>query len=238
MAGWCCRISGPNTFPEQHDEIRPLAQRYCQIIIFLCFFRFRTFPCQSSVFLYLPFCRYRFLRFPARTGDGNQGHAKWLAITPLPAWIFVVLSFWRPVFWRVSVILAAIAYTLTVLLALVNFGFHGFYGTPISQIIFGLFQDDTFAMVNTLLEDRPVLRYACAQVLLAGVPFAGGYMIHIGERRIAGLKTYILLSVSGRADDGSHQGQFGYVSVAEAGLFCFTICFHQCDGPGRSRFPV
>lgn len=54
-----------------------------------------------------------------------------------------------------------------VLLDTVNFGFFSFYKTPISPLVFGFFQDDTKAILQTLWQDWPVLSYLL--VLCAGL---------------------------------------------------------------------
>lgn len=55
-------------------------------------------------------------------------------------------------------------------LSLGNYGFYGFYGTPFSPLVFGLFQDDTEAILVTLWKDWPIFSYLIAWVLLTIVP--------------------------------------------------------------------
>lgn len=74
---------------------------------------------------------------------GLRVDAKWLAILLLPAWICVLLSYWKAFFWKLARILAFVGMFVTALLTVINFGFYGFYATPISPIIFGFLQDDT-----------------------------------------------------------------------------------------------
>ena len=72
---------------------------------------------------------------------GLRVDAKWLAILLLPAWICVLLSYWKAFFWKLARILAFVGMFVTALLTVINFGFYGFYATPISPIIFGFLQD-------------------------------------------------------------------------------------------------
>ena len=102
---------------------------------------------------------------------GLRVDAKWLAIALVPAWVFIVLSLWKDFFYRIALFLAGIACSLLVLLDIVNFGFFGFYRTPISSIIFGLFQDDTKAILETIWDDWPVFLYVSCFAALAALPF-------------------------------------------------------------------
>lgn len=72
---------------------------------------------------------------------GLRVDAKWLAILLLPAWICVLLSYWKAFFWKLARILAFVGMFVTALLTVINFGFYGFYATPISPIIFGFLQE-------------------------------------------------------------------------------------------------
>lgn len=90
---------------------------------------------------------------------GLRVDAKWLAILLLPAWICVLLSYWKAFFWKLAHILAFVGMFVTALLTVINFGFYGFYATPISPIIFGFLQDDTKAIVITIMKDWPVFTY-------------------------------------------------------------------------------
>lgn len=108
---------------------------------------------------------------------GIRVDAKWLALALVPAWLSLLVSFWRASFWKVARICAALGYGAVLVLAVVNFGFYGFYGTPISPIIFGFFQDDTWAIVQTLWQDWPVARYAAALLILLALPWIGTYWV-------------------------------------------------------------
>lgn len=54
-----------------------------------------------------------------------------------------------------AVFLAALLF----LLSLINFGFFGFYGSPINSLIFGFVQDDTWTVIVSVVKDWPVVRY-------------------------------------------------------------------------------
>ena len=101
---------------------------------------------------------------------GLRVDAKWFSTLVAPAWIFLCLSLWRPVFWKLAVGFGCFASAVTTIMAVVNFGFFDFYRTPISPIIFGLFQDDTAAVVKTLLVDWPIFQYLFCLVVLIGFP--------------------------------------------------------------------
>lgn len=96
-----------------------------------------------------------FAEFLPAAWMGVRVDAKWLATLAVPAWLLLCLSAWRYVFWRLAVWMAGLATAIAVTVAVVNFGFYDFYRTPISPIIFGLFQDDTTAIVKTLQSDWP-----------------------------------------------------------------------------------
>lgn len=125
---------------------------------------------------------------------GLRVDAKWLALMLLPAWISVILSYWKGVFWRLACVLAGLGLFVAALLTVVNFGFYGFYGTPISPIIFGFLQDDTKAIIITIMEDWPVLTYLLCLAGLMAVPFACAWLAGVRERRI-GKGAHAVLSI-------------------------------------------
>ena len=104
-------------------------------------------------------------------GVGIRVDAKWLSLALLPAFLVFILSYWRPFLFNYSAILAGLGLFGMVLLDAVNFGFFSFYKTPISPLVFGFFQDDTKAILQTLWQDWPIITYLL--VLSAGiaVPF-------------------------------------------------------------------
>ena len=100
-------------------------------------------------------------------GVGVRVDAKWLSLALLPAFLVFIFSYWKPFFFKYSAVLAGIGLFGMVLLDTVNFGFFSFYKTPISPLVFGFFQDDTKAILQTLWQDWPVLSYLL--VLCAGL---------------------------------------------------------------------
>ncbi len=121
---------------------------------------------------------------------GFRVDAKWLSILLLPAWIaFLPAAKW-PFCWRVAKGLAGCGLFAAVLLSLVNFGFFGFYATPINAVIFGFLQDDTKAIVKTIWSDWPVFRYFFALVLLTGLPFVLAALIPESKKSGFGWKRY------------------------------------------------
>lgn len=122
------------------------------------FFRFRSGAVDFADFL------------PALS-TGLRLDAKWLAILLLPAWASAVLAAPFPRFFHpLSRALALIGLAAAAIASVVNVGFYEFYGTPISSIIFGLFQDDTKAIVKTLASDWPVFSYAAAIIGCIALP--------------------------------------------------------------------
>ena len=90
---------------------------------------------------------------------GVRIDAKWLATLILPAWICWLMSAKWPKAKKWAEAFGLIAGGLMVLLGFVNIEFFRFYGTPLSAVIFGLFQDDTQAIIKTVLTDWPILPY-------------------------------------------------------------------------------
>ena len=101
---------------------------------------------------------------------GLRIDAKWLATLFIPAWIALLCSFRWERSWTVTVVLGVLAHFIAVTFALINFGFYTFYGTPISSVIFGFFQDDTKAIVLTLLADWPIFHYLSAAFVAVIAP--------------------------------------------------------------------
>lgn len=97
--------------------------------------------------------------------------AKWLAISLVPAFVLWVLSFkWAKLF-KSAVFFGIAGAVAFFTLALVNFGFYAFYNTPISAQVFGLVQDDTWAIIVTVLKDWPVFSYLFVLAVLTAAPF-------------------------------------------------------------------
>jgi hypothetical protein len=113
-----------------------------------------------------------FAAFLPAFATGLRVDAKWLAIALLPSWALLLASRRFAGLWKAAAALAAIGWTATAALALINFGFYGFYGTPISTVVFGFFQDDTKAIVKTIWDGWPVGLYFLALAALSILPFA------------------------------------------------------------------
>lgn len=90
---------------------------------------------------------------------GVRIDAKWLATLLVPAWILWLVGGRFATLRRFALGFGLLGGGLMVLLGLVNIEFYRFYGTPISVIIFGFFQDDTKAVVTQILKDYPVVQY-------------------------------------------------------------------------------
>ncbi len=101
---------------------------------------------------------------------GARLDAKWFSILLLPSWLLWLAGLWRPLFLKAARYLAVIVLAVFVLLGLVNFGFYGFYVTPISSLIFGFLQDDTKAIVITIWRDWPVVNYVICWFILSLIP--------------------------------------------------------------------
>lgn len=101
---------------------------------------------------------------------GLRVDAKWLSTLILPAWILFCFSLWKTIFWKLSVYMAAFAMAISVIVAVINFGFFDFYRTPINSIVFGLFQDDTKAILYTLIKDWPIVQYVICLIILICLP--------------------------------------------------------------------
>lgn len=95
---------------------------------------------------------------------GIRFDAKWTAIVFLPALVVLLIACAVPESLRnplykvsdgVTVFLASSLF----LLSLINFGFYGFYGSTINALIFGFVQDDTWAVIVSVVKDWPVVRY-------------------------------------------------------------------------------
>lgn len=102
---------------------------------------------------------------------GARVDAKWLSILFLPAWIAALLSIRWPELGRLVKALSGGALAAAVIAGLVNVGFYAFYGTPISSLVFGFFQDDTWAILKTLASDWPIFTYISSAAVCIALPF-------------------------------------------------------------------
>lgn len=104
-------------------------------------------------------------------GVGIRVDAKWLSLALLPAFLVFLFSYWKPFLFKYAAVLAGFGLFGMVLLDAVNFGFFSFYKTPISPLVFGFFQDDTKAILQTLWQDWPILSYLLVLFCGIAVPF-------------------------------------------------------------------
>ena len=89
---------------------------------------------------------------------GFRVDLKWSLLLLLPAWILWVLGFFFSFFRDFAKLFVIVAVLLMSVFGVVNIAFYAFYHTPISSIIFGLWQDDTRAIMETIWSDWPVLQ--------------------------------------------------------------------------------
>lgn len=59
---------------------------------------------------------------------GLRVDAKWLSLSLVPAYLILLLAYWKPFFYKYSTLFAGLGLTCMVLLDAVNFGFFSFYG--------------------------------------------------------------------------------------------------------------
>ena len=97
--------------------------------------------------------------------------AKWSAVVLLPALLLLILSLIPRCekLHNIAKIATVVGGSAVFLLALVNFAFFGFYGTPINSLIFGFLEDDTVAVVITIWKDWPVFTYLSILLGFVGV---------------------------------------------------------------------
>ena len=105
---------------------------------------------------------------------GARFDAKWTAIACFPSLIVLLIACWTPcrlqrILCKVSDGLIVFCTTALFLLSLINFGFFGFYGSPINSLVFGFVQDDTWAIIVSIVKDWPVVRYFLFLAFFLGV---------------------------------------------------------------------
>lgn len=176
-----------------------------------------------------------FAEFLPAAWMGVRVDAKWLATLAVPAWLLLCLSAWRYVFWRLAVWMAGLATAIAVTVAVVNFGFYDFYRTPISPIIFGLFQDDTTAIVKTLQSDWPIFQYLSSLIVLIAVPLALGRIVFNGEEPSSPQsKTKIIVAVLVGTVllGGMIRGSFGTFPLRQQNFAVTNNAFVNATVPG------
>ena len=157
--------------------------------------------------------------------------AKWTAIALLPALFLLILSLLP----RCKK-LHSIAQVVTIvsgcgifLLALINFAFFGFYGTPINSLIFGFLEDDTVAVIVTIWKDWPVFTYLA---ILLGFACLLTWLVHhsnsdnkqsLHSQIVSLCLLTIVLGISARGSIGKDPLRglkaFGFQSIEEAQQF-------------------
>lgn len=135
-------------------------------LLILSFYRFAFFIFYSS-----GNPNISLIDFLPAVWTGIRVDAKWLGIALIPAWLALILSCWLRPFYIISCILAGAGYFLMIFLDAGNFGFYGFYKTPISPLVYGLLQDDTQAIIETIWEDWPVVSYLIVILASVAIPF-------------------------------------------------------------------
>jgi phosphoglycerol transferase MdoB-like AlkP superfamily enzyme len=86
---------------------------------------------------------------------------------------------WR---WRMSAVLIKVWASLFALLAVINFYYYGFYKLPIDSVIFGLADDDTIAVLQTIWQDFPVFQITV--VLAFALWSANAVALRVGQRTL------------------------------------------------------
>lgn len=176
-----------------------------------------------------------FAEFLPAAWMGVRVDAKWLATLAVPAWLLLCLSAWRYVFWRLAVWMAGLATAIAVTVAVVNFGFYDFYRTSISPIVFGLFQDDTTAIVKTLQSDWPIFQYLSGLIVLIAVPLALGRIVFNGEEPSSPQsKTKIIVAVLVGTVllGGLIRGSFGTFPLRQQNFAVTNNAFVNATVPG------
>ncbi|MGM8931934.1 LTA synthase family protein [Salinicola halophyticus] len=130
------------------------------------------------------------LRFDAKIMATLLG--PWLlvatALLPLPR---VIIASWR----RLWLVWAIVIMVLVNLLALINHFYFSFYQGPINSLIFGLFEDDTRAVLQTIWSDYPFIPLVIALIGMTGTQIVLMRHGHRRSRRGLGWRRMGLLAV-------------------------------------------
>ncbi|QEA40526.1 LTA synthase family protein [Pistricoccus aurantiacus] len=115
------------------------------------------------------------LRFDAKLFAVTLG--PWLllgtCLLPLPA---LLMRVWR----RLWPVWAGLVMLLVNLLAVINHFYFGFYQGPLNALVFGLFEDDTRAVIATIINDYPVVLLF---IVLAGMTTAQLMLMRLARLR-------------------------------------------------------
>jgi phosphoglycerol transferase MdoB-like AlkP superfamily enzyme len=99
-----------------------------------------------------------------------QGFRFDLKVSAIAGFILLLVLPW--VSGKVQGRIAAVVVFLYVLLSLINLHYFGFYKTPIDSLVFGLMEDDTLAVLQTIWRDFPVVWTLLLAVGLTAVSVA------------------------------------------------------------------
>lgn len=137
----------------------------------------------------------------------------WLIVAtvllPLPR---IFLAGWR----RLWLVWAIATMALVNLLALINHFFFSFYQGPINALIFGLFEDDTQAVLETIWSDYPIFPLLIVLIGMTGTQVALMRRGHRHERRRLGWpQATLLVAASWVALVGLGRGTLGTFPLRE-----------------------
>lgn len=141
------------------------------------------------------------------------------ALLPLPR---VFLAGWRRLWpvWAIAIMV------LINLLALINHFFFTFYQGPINSLIFGLFEDDTQAVLETIWSDYPFFSLLIALTGMTGIQVALMRHGHRQERRRLGWRrATLLVVVSWVALIGLGRGTLGTFPLREMHMAVSSSAF-------------
>ncbi|KAA0015370.1 sulfatase-like hydrolase/transferase [Salinicola corii] len=161
------------------------------------------------------------MRFDAKTMATLLG--PWLlvatALLPLPR---IVIATWL----RLWLVWAIAIMVLVNLLALINHFYFSFYQGPINSLIFGLFEDDTRAVLQTVWSDYPVLPLLVVLIGMTGTQIVLMRRGHRRQRRRLGWRRAgILAVVSLVALIGLGRGSLGEFPLREMHMAVSSSAF-------------
>lgn len=175
---------------------------------------------------------------------GLRFDAKWLAILFIPGWISLIIATFTPE--KISVWLMrypmrwfTFAGVFTALvLALVNYFYIGFYQSPINSLIFGLFEDDTSAILKTVWHDYPIIPCLLELTLSLTVIFWGAHWLSfrwIKERQLGKKLVISLIILTTLLLAGLARGSFGVFPLRETDMAVSDNSFVNLNVPGGSH---
>jgi len=158
---------------------------------------------------------------------GCRFDAKWTAIAFAPATLFFLVSAAVPsryskAFFFLSCWFSIAGAALVFLLGLVNFGYFGFYASPINGLVFGFLEDDTWAVIVSVLKDWPVGTYLMCLILVL-VP-----LVYLKQRCSKPIKRSVCLGLAivyALAIGLMARGSFGTFPLRQTDLNATTNVF-------------